>query len=139
MLGTITVTILGLIVAVIFILPILTDVFFYDTWLYWVASQILSNIILMGCLLREFFATKGKERLIYIFSILPLISFIIDVVMIDLGIWNTGISSKYVFFVFFIASMVMVLKIIPNNINALAKAKELETEKMILNAQLAES
>ena len=35
--------------------------------------------------------------------------------------------------------MIMVLKIIPNNINALAKAKELETEKMVLNAQLAES
>ncbi len=138
-LGTITVTILGLIVAVLFVLPILTDVFFYDTWLYWAASQILANIILMGCLLKEFFTTKGKERLIYIFSILPLISFGIDAVMIDLGIWNTGVSSKYVFFVFFIVSMVMVLKIIPNKINALAKAKELETEKMILNAQLAES
>ena len=59
--------------------------------------------------------------------------------MIDLGIWNTGLSSQYVFFVFFIAAMVMVLKIIPNNINALAKAKELETEKMVLDAQLAES
>ena len=33
----------------------------------------------------------------------------------------------------------MVLRIIPNNINALAKAKALETEKMVLNAQLAES
>ena len=59
--------------------------------------------------------------------------------MVDLGIWNTGVSSKYVFFAFFVVSMVMVLKIIPNKINALAKAKELETEKMILNAQLAES
>ena len=137
--GTITVAVLGLIDAVLFILPILTDMFFYDMWLYWVASQSLANIILLGCLIREFFAAKGKERFIYIFSILPLISFGTDVVMIDLGIWNTGVSSKYVFFVFFIASMVMVLKIIPNNINALAKAKELETEKMALNVQLTES
>ena len=137
--GTITVAVLGLINAVIFILPILTDIFFYDMWLYWAASQILANIILLGCLIREFFATKGKERLIYICSILPLISFGIDVAMIDLGIWNTGVSSKYIFIVFFVAAMVMVLKIIPNNINALAKAKELETEKMVLNAQLAES
>lgn len=137
--GIITVAILGLVDALLFILPVLTDIFFYDTWLFWVALQILTNLILSGCLLREFFITKGKKRLIYIFSILPLISFAIDVVMIDLGIWNTGISSMYVFFAFFIASMVMVLKIIPNNINVLAKAKELETEKMILNAQLAES
>ena len=33
----------------------------------------------------------------------------------------------------------MVLKFIPSNINAAAKAKELETEKIMLNAQLAES
>ena len=137
--GTITVAVLGIMVAVFFILPILTDIFFYDTWLYWAASQILANIILLGCLIREFLVTKGKERFIYISSILPLISFGIDVVMIYLGIWNTGVSSKYVFFAFFVVAMVMVLKIMPNNINALAKAKELETEKMVLNAQLAES
>ena len=137
--GTITVAVLGLIDAVLFILPILTDLFFYDMWLYWAALQILANIILLGCLIREFFAAKGKGRLIYIFSILPLISFGFDVVMIDLGIWNNGVSSKYIFIAFFFAAMVMVLRIIPNNINALAKAKELETEKMVLNAQLAES
>ena len=33
----------------------------------------------------------------------------------------------------------MVLKIIPSNINKIARAKELETEKIALNAQLAES
>ena len=137
--GTITVAVLGLISAVFFVLPILTDTFFYDTWRYWAASQILANMILLGCLIREFFTAKGKARFIYVCSILPLISFEMDVVMIDLGIWNTGVSSKYIFIVFFVVAMVMVLKIIPNNINALTKAKELETEKKILNAELAES
>ena len=99
----------------------------------------LANIILLGCLIREFFATREKGRFIYICSILPLFAFGIDFVMIDLGVWNTGLSSEYVFIVFFIVSMVMVLKIIPSNINAAAKAKKLETEKMVLNAQLAES
>ena len=139
MIGTVTVAVQGFINAVLFILPVLTDIFFYDTWLYWAVSQMLVNIILLGCLIREFLAVKGKEGFIYICSILPLISFGIDFVMIDLGIWNTGLSSKYVFFVFFIAAMVMMLRIIPNNINALTKAKELETEKMVLNAQLTES
>ena len=137
--GTITVAVLGLIDAVLFVLPVLTDIFFYDTWLYWATSQILANIILLACLIREFFVAKGKERLIYICSTLPLVSFVIDVVMIDLGIWNTGVVSKSIFIVFFVVAMVMVLKIIPNNINTLANAKELETEKMVLNAQLAES
>jgi sensor histidine kinase YesM len=35
--------------------------------------------------------------------------------------------------------MVSVLRVIPNSINTLAKAKELETEKIMLNAQLSES
>ena len=137
--GTITVVLLGFVNAVLFVLPILTDMLFYDLWLYWAAAQMLANIILLGCLIREFFVTKGKERWFYISSILPLISFGLDVIMTELGLWKGGLSSKYIFIVFFIAAMVAVLKVIPNSINALAKAKDLETEKIVLNAQLTES
>ena len=137
--GTITVVLLGFVNAVLFVLPILKDMLFYDMWLYWAVAQILANIILLGCLLREFFVTKGKERWLYIGSILPLISFGFDVIMTDLGLWKGGLASKYIFVVFFIAAMIAVLKVIPNSINALTKAKELETEKIVLNAQLTES
>ena len=137
--GAITVTVLGIIDALFLILPMATDVLFYDLLLYWVVSQILANILLLVCLIREFAVSKERNRFLYLFAVLPLISFEVDVAMIGFGIWNAGISSKYVFFIFFVAAMVMVLRIIPNNINALAKAKELETEKMLLNAQLAES
>ena len=139
MTGTITAILLGLVNAVLFVLPILTDVLFYDMWLYWAAAQMIADIILFGCLIREFFVTKGKERWFYIGLILPLVSFGIDVIMTDLGLWKGGLASKYIFVVLFIAAMVAVLKVIPNSINALAKAKELETEKMALNAELAES
>ena len=137
--GTITVVLLGFVNAVLFVLPILTDMLFYDLWLYWAATQIFANIILLGCLIREFFVTKGKERWLYISSILPLISFGFDVIMTDLGLWKGGVASKYIFTVFFIGVMVAVLKVIPNSINALALAKDLETEKIVLNAQLTES
>jgi len=137
--GTITVTLLGLFNSVLFVLPILTDTLFYDTWLYWAAVQILANIILIGCLIQEFFNTKENMRWIYIGSILPLIAFEIDVIMIDLGIWKSGIASEIIFIIFFFVAMVAVLKIIPNSINALAKAKELESEKIALDAQLTES
>ena len=137
--GIITVMLLGLVDAVVLALPILTDILFYDTWLYWASAQILANVVLLGCLVREFFATKGKERWLCIGSILPLISFAVDVIMSDIGLWKGGLSSQYVFVVFFVAAMVAVLKIIPNSINALAKARELETEKIVLNAKLTES
>ncbi len=137
--GTITVTLLGIANAVLIVSPILTDILFYDTWLYWAIAQVISNIVLLCCLIRELCDTKGKERWIYVGAILPLISFGVDVIMTELGLWKGGLSSKYVFGVFFIAAMIAVLKVIPNSINALAKAKELETEKIVLNAQLTES
>ena len=137
--GTITVLLLGAVNAALLALPVLTDILFYDTWLYWASMQILANITLLGCLIREFIVTKGKERWLYIGSSLPLISFAVDVIMTDLGLWKGGVSSQYVFVLFFVAAMVVVLRVIPNGINALSKAKELETEKIALNAQLTES
>ena len=137
--GVITVTVMGAVNAMLLLLTILTKVLFYDTWLYWIAAQTLANIVLLGCLIKEFFSAKGKERWCYIGSILPIIAFAIDIVMIDLGFWNTGVASKYTFVAFCITTMIVVLKIIPQSINALAKAKELETERIVLNAQLTES
>ena len=137
--GLITVTTLGIFNTIIIVLPIITDVLFYDTWLYWSAAQTLSNIVLLGCLIKEFAIKKGSERWIYIGFILPLISYVVDVFMIDLGAFENGIVSTYIFIIFFVAAMIAVLKIIPQSINTLAKAKELETEKIVLNAQLTES
>ncbi|MEE0946159.1 MAG: histidine kinase [Acutalibacteraceae bacterium] len=137
--GIITVTLLGVVNAVVLVLPVLTDILFFDTWLYWASVQILANIILLGCLIRELVVTKGKERWLYFGAILPLVSFGVDFIMTDLGLWKGGVSSRYIFTVFFVVAMVVVLKVIPNGINALSKAKELETEKIILNAELTES
>lgn len=137
--GIITVTLLGVVNAVVLVLPVLTDILFFDTWLYWASVQILANIILLGCLIRELVVTKGKERWLYFGAILPLVSFGVDVIMTDLGLWKGGVSSRYIFTVFFVVAMVVVLRVIPNGINALSKAKELETEKIVLNAELTES
>ena len=137
--GIITVTLLGVVNAVVLVLPVLTDILFFDTWFYWASAQILANIILLGCLIRELVVTKGKERWLYFGAILPLVSFGVDVIMTDLGLWKGGVSSRYIFTVFFVVAMVVVLKVIPNGINALSKAKELETEKIVLNAELTES
>ena len=43
--GIITATLLGVVNAVFIALPILTDILFYDTWLYWASVQIIVNII----------------------------------------------------------------------------------------------
>ena len=122
-----------------FLLPIATDIFFYDTWLYWVIAQTIANIILLICLVREFILAAKDSKWLYIGMMLPLIAFGIDIWMTMLGYWQGGLISKYVFCVLFIVTLVVVLRIIPGSINAAAKAKELETERNALNAQLAQS
>ena len=137
--GVATITALCVIDTLLFVLPIVSDILFYDTWLWWAVLQAIANIVLIYCNAKEFFTTKEKERWLYIGSLLPLISFFVDVVMTKKGVWTGGVASKYVFIVFFITATVAILKIIPNGINALAKAKELETERLVLNAKLTES
>ena len=137
--GTVAAVCLGVVDAMLFLLPIITDLRFYDTWPYWVAVQLIVCGILLVCLAKECFCGKKKDRGLYIGAILPLIAFGLDVVITSLGIWKGGLISKYVFIALFVIAMITVLRIIPQGINAAAKAKELEAEKNALNAQLAET
>ena len=137
--GNFTVIFLGAAIAVFFILPVVTRVFFYDTWIWWIALQLIANAVLMGCLIKEFIVSASNIKWLYIGSFLPLIAFTADVVGTWFGTWRGGLISQYVFIILIATAMVMVLKLIPRNINAAAKARELELEKITLNAQLAES
>ena len=139
MISSITVIALSSINAVFFFLPIVTDVLFYDTWIWWVVVQSLSNAVIAYCLVKEFIMTKTRARWIFLGAFLPLISFEVDIVCTWIGIWKGGIASKYVFILLLAISVVMVLKFIPHNINAATKAKELEIEKRVLNAELTEN
>jgi sensor histidine kinase YesM len=96
-------------------------------------------MVLSICLLKELLASKTRMRWLYIGAFLPLIAFVADVFGTKLAVWKGGVISQYVFVVLLAVSAIMVLKFIPSNINAAAKAKELEMEKIVLNAELAES
>ena len=137
--GNLTVILLSVATAVFLFLPIVSNVFFYDTWIWWGGVQIIANIVLCVCLIKEFLVSKTRIKWFYIGAFLPLIAVIFDVVGTKLAAWKGGVSSKYVFTALFAVAVIMVLKFIPNNINAATKAKELEMEKIVLNAELAES
>ena len=135
----ITKIVLGVANAVFILIPLVTDILFYDTWIIWIAVQLAANAVLIVCLIAEIAAERGRKRLLLIASALPLIAFLVDVIATGVGSWTGGVVSQYVFIALFAVTMVMVLKLIPNNINAATKARELELEKITLNAQLAES
>ena len=137
--GHLTLVFLAVTNAVFFVLPIVSDVLFYDTWLWWIVAQTIADLVLFVCLVMEFVYGKTKNKWLYLGAILPLVAFEADVMGTGLGVWQGGMISKYLFIILFAVAVILVLKLIPQNINAAAKARELELEKITLNAQLAES
>lgn len=144
--GVIAVICLGAVDALIFVIPVITGLFFYDTWINWAVAQLIVNLILLICLVKECFCKNGKRKWLYIGAILPLIAFGVDLAMTGLGIWKGGVISGYAFIILFVVTMVVVLRIIPRSINAAEKAKELElqrsrleAEKNVVEAELKES
>ena len=137
--GTLAVVLLGIANAVFSLLPIISDILFYDLWTWWIAVQLIANVVLAVCLVKEFINSKTNLKWLYIGAFLPIIAFTADIFGVGFGIWKGGRISQYVFAVLFAIAIVMVLKLIPSNINAAEKAKKLEMEKIVLNAELAES
>jgi signal transduction histidine kinase len=145
-LGMIAVVCLAVADTLCFVVPVITDVHFFDTWFWWAVTQLIVNLIFFVCLVKEYGCKKARWNLSYIGAILPLIAFGVDLAMTGLGIWKGGVVSKYVFIALFAVTLVIVLRIIPHSINAAEKAKELElqrsrleSEKNIVEAELKES
>ena len=144
--GIITVICLGVVDALLLVLPMASDLRFYDMWLYWTIAQLGASLILLVCLAKECLCTKEQSHWLYIGAILPLAAYCVDVAMTAFGIWKGGEASKCVFILLLAVAMVVVLRIIPRGINAAEKAKELEletirleAEKNIVEAELKES
>ena len=137
---------LGVVNGVYFLLPVLTQMHFYDTWLPWVITQSAANGILLLCLIKEFKSASKKERWLHVGMGFLMFAFEADVLATATGFWEGGLISNHVFLVLFVAALFVVLRFIPENINAAEKAKklelqrsQLEAEKSIVEAELKES
>ena len=144
--GIMTSVVLAIADGIFLLLPVLTEVRFYDTWLPWVITQSAANIILLICLAQEYRSAGKKERMGHTGMALLVIAFEADVIATAASAWKGGSVSKYVFLVLFVITLVVVLRIIPENINAAEKARtlelqrsRLEAEKNIIEAELKES
>ena len=133
--GSIATIASGITCGVYFILPILTNVHFYDTLLPWVITQSVVNVVLLGCLIKEYIASEKKERWVHASRVLLVLVFEADVVATAAGFWEGGLISKYVFFALFVVALIVVLRLIPESINAAEKAKKLELQRSRLEAE----
>ena len=121
------------------IAPTVTDVKFYDTLPVWSAVQSVICIAMIVLIVLRFAKGDKNEKIISFFAILPMVSFIFDVTGTGFGLWQGGLISEDIFILVFIVSLIVLLRVVPQNLNGAIRARELEAEKMILNAKLTES
>ena len=119
--------------------PVFSDVKFYDTLPVWAAVQGVICIVMMVLLVRNFVKGDKEEKTLSIFGVFPMLAFVIDAAGTSLGLWQGGLVSEKVFILLFAAALILLLKIVPQNMNAAIRARELEAEKVKLMAELTES
>ena len=137
--GCLTTVALGIADGIFLLLPVLTKIHFYDTWLPWVITQSVTNAVLLICMMIEYTAADKQKRWVLLGMALLFIAFEADVIATATGCWSGGMISQYAYYVMFVAALFVVLRIIPENINAAAKARELELQSGRLEAELKES
>lgn len=112
---------------------------FYDTWFGWAAVESAVVITLTVCQIVSFRKSTRAKKLLYLVGIATLFTFIVDFVATGLGLWAGGYVSKIGFLVAFVIALIVVLRIIPSQINAAVRARELKAEKQALQLELQES
>ena len=121
------------------IAPTVADVKFYDTLPVWSTVQSVICIVMIVLLALHFAKGDKTQKILSAFGILPMLSFVLDSFGTGFGLWQGGLVSEATFILIFIASLIVLLKVVPQNLNGAIRAGELEAEKMILNAKLTES
>ena len=101
---------------------------FYDILPIWAIIQGIISIAMIVLLTLDFSDKNKKEKTLCIFGMLPMFAFIIDVLAVWLDWWQGGLVSEFVFVLIFVASLILLLRIIPKNLNAAIRARELKAE-----------
>ena len=136
----ISLTVIALVSICAFMLvPKFADVKFYDTLIAWTSLQSMICLIMIVLLALHFLKSNKNEKTLSILASFPMIAFILDSLGTGLDIWQGGDVSEIVFILMFAIALILLLKVVPQNLNAAIRARELEAEKKILSAELAES
>ena len=116
-----------------------TDIRFYDTWLWWAVTQSAANAVLIAALVLDTVKAKLTTKIRNVGAVILLLGMEADFLGTAFGWWNGGMVSRFIFLGLFAAAIVQVWRIVPGNINAARKIKEMEAEQKLIRAQLQEN
>ena len=129
----------GVFTCALIAVSLFSKIYLYDLVAVWVIGAVVSVTAFIVLTLFSLKNASSKQKFVLIFVIIGLFAFLADVAAMYFGLWQTGLASKIFFFIGFVVSSVVCLRIIPKNIKAAEKAEQLEKEKITLDAQLAQS
>ena len=95
--------------------------------------------ILLVCLVLDSLEAKFVRKIRNIGAGILLCGIEADFLGTALGWWQGGLICRYIFLGLFAIAIVLVWQVIPRNINAARKAKEMEAEQKLIRAQLQEN
>ena len=124
---------------VMVVLCLTTHIRFYDTWRWWAVTQSVANVVLLVLLALDFLNVNFIKRVRNIGAGILLCGIEADFLGTAMGWWQGGLVSRFIFLGVFAIAIVMVWQIIPSNIHAAKKAKEMEAEQKLIRAQLQEN
>jgi sensor histidine kinase YesM len=119
------------------IISLCSKVYFYNLLGVWAAGAVVFTAMFMVLSLISLKTSPKKIKIGLLFSIIGILILWLDILAVYFGLWQSGLASKIYFLIGFIISAIVFLRIVPKNIKGAEKAKQLEKEKITLDAELA--
>ena len=126
-------------ISVIIAIAIFSKIYFFDLLAVWVIGAAVVSVIYIILALLSVKKATSKRKLMLLFATLGLILFLADIAATYFALWQTALASKIIFLVGFVIAAVVFLLVLPKNIKAAEMAKQLEKEKIKLDAELAQT
>ncbi len=120
--------ILGTVTGIFLAASFLGKIYLFDTLPIWLCFSCVTILILILFLIRSLSGVTYTKKLLLTSFAISLLAFLVDTIATAFGWWEGGKASKGVFIILFVIAMVLVLKIIPENIRASMREKELQAE-----------
>ena len=120
-------------------LSLATNIRFYDTWCWWAMTQSAVNLVILVCLVQDSLKAKFARKIRNLGAGILLCGMEADFLGTALGWWQGGMVSRYIFLGLFAIAIILAWQVIPSNINAARKAREMEAEQKLIRAQLQEN
>ncbi|MGN0813750.1 MAG: sensor histidine kinase [Candidatus Coproplasma sp.] len=137
--GRVALSVSGVSAVVIMCVSTLTDVLLYDMRPVWGIIQSIINLVIFVLMCISFKDKKINSLFLLLPCALSFAAYWLDFASIAFGWWAEGLASKIAFAVLLLVALVLVLKIMPENIRAAMREKELIAERNRLQVELQNS